>query len=83
MPGWTRKDFPVFKGEMTSLVRSSLHYIRNGDGRKELYDFMSDSLGRRDLASAREWQDSLAALGATLDSMLVKRKSGERNSESH
>ncbi|MBA3557835.1 MAG: sulfatase [Gemmatimonadaceae bacterium] len=72
MPGWTRKDFPVFKGKMASIVRGTLHYIRNGDGREELYDFTSDPLEQRDLVPGRQQQDALAALRFSLDSVLAK-----------
>lgn len=57
---------------MTSIVRGTLHYIRNGDGREELYDFTSDPLEQRDLVPGREQQDALAALRFSLDSVLAK-----------
>lgn len=81
MPGWTRKDFPVFKGKMASVVGSTLHYIRNGDGREELYDFTSDPLEQRDLVPGREHQESLAVLRFTLDSVLAKGKSHGASAE--
>lgn len=43
---------PVQRGPMTSLVAGTLHYIRNGDGREELYDLDSDSAEEHDLAAA-------------------------------
>ena len=43
---------PVHRGPMTSLVSGGLHYIRNGDGREELYDLDSDSAEEHDLAAA-------------------------------
>jgi len=42
-PGFPRPAFyPVSKGEMKSLVVGQYHYIVNGDGREELYDFIAD-----------------------------------------
>ena len=40
---------PVSKGEMVSVVIDSLHYIMNGDGREELYNFRRDAQERRNL----------------------------------
>ena len=40
---------PVSKGEMVSVVIDSLHYIMNGDGREELYNFRKDPQERRNL----------------------------------
>jgi arylsulfatase A-like enzyme len=47
-----RGESPARRGSMTSLVRGGLHYIRNGDGREELYDLDSDSGEEHDLAAA-------------------------------
>lgn len=41
--------YPLFKGNMQSLVNNRYHYIRNGDGGEELYDFEEDPLEKRDL----------------------------------
>jgi arylsulfatase A-like enzyme len=38
MPEW----LPATKGPMKSVVLGGMHYIRNGDGREELYDFDRD-----------------------------------------
>ena len=37
-PEW----FPVTKGDMTAVIADGIHYIRNGDGTEELYDFERD-----------------------------------------
>ncbi len=54
-PDW----FPSSKGVMTSLVYQGLRYIRNGDGREELYDFTEDRWERNDLSTAPERQAAL------------------------
>ena len=46
LPEW----YPVSKGNMKSVAQAGLRYIRNGDGRAELYDFDNDVLERADLA---------------------------------
>jgi arylsulfatase A-like enzyme len=45
-PAW----YPVSLGDMASVVIDGHRYIRNGDGREELYDFERDPLERTDLA---------------------------------
>jgi hypothetical protein len=45
-PEW----FPASKGDMQSLILDRYHYIKNGDGREELYDIESDPWEKRDLA---------------------------------
>lgn len=47
LPEW----YPVSKGNMKSLAVAGLRYIRNGDGRAELYDFENDELETTDLAA--------------------------------
>jgi arylsulfatase A-like enzyme len=44
------RTHPVRKGNMTSLVIGSLHYIRNGDGTEELFDIAVDPWEQTDLA---------------------------------
>jgi len=43
---------PVSKGPMQSLILGSLHYIRNGDGKEELYDLSSDPLELENLSES-------------------------------
>ncbi len=47
-PDW----FPSSKGDMVGAIVGSLHYIRNGDGREELYDWRADPLETHDLVAA-------------------------------
>jgi len=52
-PGFPRPAwYPVSKGEMRSFVVDRYHYIVNGDGREELYDFMADPSKTNNLAIA-------------------------------
>ncbi|MFN8574365.1 MAG: sulfatase [Gemmatimonadaceae bacterium] len=46
----TDPSFPVSRGAMRSLIDSTSHYIRNGDGLEELYDYRGDPAENRDLA---------------------------------
>lgn len=47
-PDW----FPSSKGDMVGAILGSFHYIQNGDGREELYDWRGDPLETRDVAAA-------------------------------
>jgi arylsulfatase A-like enzyme len=51
--------YPISKGPMQSLVAEGRHYIRNGDGREELYDLESDPWESRDLAGSAEDRSTL------------------------
>jgi arylsulfatase A-like enzyme len=59
--------YPVSKGRLSSIVEEGLRYIRNGDGRAELYDFDHDRGERTDLAPEAERQPAVQRLGASLD----------------
>jgi len=39
---------------LTSLVLDRYHYLRNPDGRQELYDYLNDPSERRNLAGSAE-----------------------------
>ncbi|MGI9077195.1 MAG: sulfatase [Gemmatimonadaceae bacterium] len=67
LPGFTKPYHPVAKGNMRSLVSGWLHYIRNGDGREELYDLESDPREQRDLANTPEKGQHLRALSTSMD----------------
>ena len=43
---------PVSRGAMRSLIDSTSHYIRNGDGVEELYRYRDDPEELRDVARA-------------------------------
>ena len=72
LPGWTKPYHPVAKGNMRSLVSGWLHFIRNGDGREELYDLESDPQEQRDLANTPEKRQQLRSLSTTMDSSFGK-----------
>jgi arylsulfatase A-like enzyme len=44
--------WPVSRGAMRSVVAEGLHFIVNGDGREELYDWASDLEETRDLSAS-------------------------------
>ena len=52
----TPRWYPVSRGDMKSVVAESLRYIRNGDGKEELYGLLNDPWETRDLVKT----DSLA-----------------------
>lgn len=65
-PGGQPEWFPVSKGDMQSLVVDGLRYIRNGDGREELYRVADDPMERADLAAKPESRSLLEAARAQL-----------------
>lgn len=48
LPSW----LPVSRGDMRSLIDDGLHFIRNGDGTEELYDFVNDPAERMNLMAS-------------------------------
>lgn len=59
-PDW----FPSSKGDMTGAIVGPLHYIRNGDGREELYAWTTDPREAQDLAGQPAQQGVLTAARA-------------------
>ncbi len=54
-PSW----FPISRGNMQSLVTNRYHYVRNGDGQEELYDWANDPWEQSDLAKTADGRDQL------------------------
>ena len=48
----TEPHYPVSRGAMRALIDDSLHYIRNGDGIEELYNWRLDRGEPRDLSAS-------------------------------
>ncbi|HEV3163541.1 MAG TPA: sulfatase [Isosphaeraceae bacterium] len=61
---------PVNRGRMQSLVSGSLHYIRNGDGREELYDLAADPTEQRDIAASAGSRGALERMRTQLAEVL-------------
>jgi hypothetical protein len=59
---------------MKSVVALGKTYIRNADGREELYDLLSDPADSRDLVESIDSTDSLARLRDTLQSLMANEK---------
>ena len=57
LPPWQ----PVSKGRMQSVVLDGVHYILNGDGSEELYDFDRDPQETQNLIDRADMQGKLAA----------------------
>ncbi len=62
---------------MKSLVSDGYHYVRNGDGTEELYDFRGDPAEERDLARSGEGGAQLARFRTSLQEILARSGSGE------
>jgi hypothetical protein len=68
-PDWPA-GWPVSKGNMRSIIHGPHHYIKNGDGREELYDINSDPEERNDLVNATQAQPLIARFRASLEMVL-------------
>jgi arylsulfatase A-like enzyme len=67
-PEW----YPASGGPMNSIAVDGWRLIRNeGDGREELYDFVTDSLERYDEAATEHGRELRRSLATALDRMLT------------
>jgi arylsulfatase A-like enzyme len=64
---------PLAKGRMTSLVAGHYHYIRNGDGREELYDIQVDADESKNLAESPECESVLEQMRQRLATVPARR----------
>ena len=55
---------------MASLMDDRYHYIRNGDGREELFDLSSDPDERHDLSQTAEMRPTLERFRARLGTLM-------------
>jgi arylsulfatase A-like enzyme len=74
---WGEEWYPAVKGDMKSLVKDRYHYIRNGDGSEELYDFEKDPLERDDLAGYEQGDRILGQLRSRLEILFANNKPAE------
>ena len=58
----------VAKGDMQSIIVGRHHYIRNGDGREELFDIVADPWETVDLTRTEAGKATLVTVRAALDS---------------
>ncbi|MFO0892525.1 MAG: sulfatase [Isosphaeraceae bacterium] len=61
---------PAARGPMKALISGGMHYIRNGDGREELYSLEHDLDQRTNLAGIEQARGSLERFRAALRAML-------------
>jgi arylsulfatase A-like enzyme len=66
LPDW----YPVSNGDLRSLLSDPYHYIRNGNGREELYDIRRDPWEKNDLAKVERVQTAVSTLRRQTDSLL-------------
>jgi arylsulfatase A-like enzyme len=75
VPAW----FALAKGDMKSIILGNHHYIRNGDGREELFDISVDPWEKTNLAGSARYAADLVASRTALDAAaLVGKNSGPR-----
>ncbi len=63
---------PVSRGRMTSVVMNGWHYIRNGDGTEELYDFAHDPAEAENRATDTSVAGALEAARAAVVTTLAR-----------
>ena len=63
--------YPLSKGDMQSLIGGGYHYIKNGDGSEELYDFQNDAAEERNLADTDVGRRIIAQRRESLTAMLA------------
>ena len=68
------RTFAVSKGDMRSEIVDGFRFIRNGDGRGELYDLRLDPWEQRDLVSTPEQASRSAALRMRVDAIPRRNK---------
>jgi arylsulfatase A-like enzyme len=68
---WAEKWQPASRGDMHSLMNDRHHYIRNGDGREELYAIRTDPTEEHDLSGSEESRPLLERFRAELAAELV------------
>jgi arylsulfatase A-like enzyme len=64
---------PIAKGPMKSLVRDRWHYIRNGDGKEEVFDLSIDPAEANNVVGAPQYRDTVSSLRGHVDSLLARR----------
>ena len=67
VPPW----LPVHRGDMYALARGNWRYIRNGDGREELFDIEHDANELHDLSASRDLSGVLLSMRAALEAALA------------
>lgn len=69
------KPPPSHRGPMWALIEQRLALIRNGDGREEVYDFLTDRAQQHDIASPIDAHSDTARLRVALDTYLGQKVS--------
>jgi arylsulfatase A-like enzyme len=67
---WGESWYPATRGELHSLMDDGYQYIRNGDGKEELYALDQDPLGTRDVSQSKGLTVVLERFRADLDRAL-------------
>jgi arylsulfatase A-like enzyme len=80
-PGNAPSWYAVARGEMKSIIVGRHHYIRNGDGREELFDIMADAWETTDLANTPQGRAVIVTARAALDSS-TRRNVGDQPARS-
>jgi arylsulfatase A-like enzyme len=68
------ESYPISKGDLKSLITEQYHYIKNGDGSEELYDYLNDALEQNNLSLSKEGRAALNKFRASLASILSRKR---------
>jgi arylsulfatase A-like enzyme len=67
VPEW----YPVFKGDMKSIIQNQYHYIKIGDGKEEIYNFEDDPFEKRNLVELGQGHQILGEFRTSFEKFLV------------
>jgi len=70
-PDWWPESWPIDKGSMQAIVSEWHHYIKNGDGQEEIYDFKNDPEEASNIVETKEGQSLLKNFRAMLENLTV------------
>lgn len=68
-PDWWPESWPIDKGSMQAIVSDGHHYITNGDGQEEIYDFKNDPEEANNIVDTEEGQTLREQFRALLESL--------------
>ncbi len=71
---WGNESWPSHQGGMISLMADGYHYIKNGNGSEELYDFENDVQELQDLSNTEAGKKVIKQFRLTLSAELSQSK---------
>ncbi len=66
--------YPISRGDMKSIVYGNLHYIQNGDGKEELYDYLQDPDEMENLVDSNTTPFDLTVFRSRLEELIDRNR---------